>query len=401
MDDRFGMGAAQQYDEYLEGFFDDVVKTVRAAAPIVANVAGGVARGAMTGSSLGLPGIIGGAIAGGAGTALSSYAHGPLRDVGNVVQTGMHVASQLTPQGRMGDTIGSAVSGIGRGGFTPRAFLQQGVNLAGGLAGGAGGSAGGLAGLLGGGGAGGLGRMLGGAASGGAPGGGAASSLFSLISRPEVQQALTAMNLGPAGRTSIPVGAAQTPVPTAAIAGLLHSLAGQAVDEAAAESDGSEASLAYMFDASGGLLGDPGLADDRDARVLALLGQAHADRLQSIAQQQFLQQVLQAAQVAPAECPHCIASRTASPRSRFAGALTEAWDYHVAEDYAEDYTEDFAEDAGEDFGEDFGEFWLEDISAHGEGEFVEAADEALDEAFDEDAGESLDDLIRELPHAYA
>lgn len=363
MDDRFGVGAARQYDEYLEGFFDDVVKTVRAAAPIVANVAGGVARGAMTGSSLGLPGIIGGAIAGGAGTALSSYAHGPLRDVGNVMQRGMQVASQLTPQGRMGDTIGSAVSGIGRGGFTPRAFLQQGINMAGGLAG------------------------------GGAPGGSAASALFGLIGRPEVQQALAAMNLGPAGRTSIPVGAAQTPVPTSAIAGLLHSLAGQAVDEAAAESDGSELPLAYMSDGAGGLVGDPGLADDRNARVLALLGQAHADRIQSITQQQLLQQVLQAVQSAPADCPRCSANQAAFPRSRFTPLAAEAWDYHLGEDFAEDLGEDF----GEDFIEDVGERWLEDAGLLAEGEFLEASDEG----FEEDAGESLDDLIRELPHAYA
>ena len=195
------------------------------------------------------------------------------------------------------------MSGIGRGGFTPRAFLQRRqpgrrtaaapapFGPAAGLRAAAARVARPHAGR----------RRIGRRARGGA-----ASSLFSLISRPEVQQALTPMNLGPAGRTSIPVGAAQTPVPTAAIAGLLHSLAGQAVDEAAAESDGSEASLAYMFDASGGLLGDPGLADDRDARVLALLGQAHADRLQSIAQQQFLQQVLQAGR------SHRPSARTAS-----------------------------------------------------------------------------------------
>ena len=87
------------------GVFDDVVKTVRAAAPIVANVAGGVARGAMTGSSLGPPGIRR-RHRGGRRHGAEQLRDGPLRDVGNVVQTGMHVASQLTPQGRMGDTIG-------------------------------------------------------------------------------------------------------------------------------------------------------------------------------------------------------------------------------------------------------------------------------------------------------
>ena len=267
MDQRFGPGAAEHYDAYLEGFFDDLSRTFQRVAPMVANVAGGVARGAMAGSSLGLPGIIAGAVTGGAGTALSSYTSGPLRDVGNVLNTGTQIASQFSPLGQVGNQVGNAISGLGR--VAP----QQGAQMPSppgqaGMGGGAGPMLAGLGSLLGNG------------------GGGAAGQLSSLLGRPEVQQALMALLMGQAGRRTVSVGGAQTPVPTTAIAGLLQNLSAQAVSEAAAWADGAESDLAYMADANGEFVGDPSEDDDRAARVWDLLNNAQLERLAALAMQQ-------------------------------------------------------------------------------------------------------------------
>jgi hypothetical protein len=233
VDGRFGPGAAVYYDSMLEGFFDDIGKALGAAAPVIANVAGGVARGAMSGSSLGLPGIIGGALVGGAGTALSSYGHGTARDIGNVLNTGTQFASQLTPMGQLGNQVGSTISGLGTGPMTGQRAL------------------------------------------------GAAGQLASALGRPEVQQALVAMQMGQAGRTTVPVGNAGTPVPTAAVAGMVQNLAAQAIDEAAAWGNVAEADLAYMTDAAGEWVGDPSEDGDRSARVWDLLNRAQLERLQA------------------------------------------------------------------------------------------------------------------------
>jgi hypothetical protein len=328
MDERFGEGSAQQYDEYLEGFLDDVGKFFAKAAPIVGNVAGGVVRGAMSGSSLGLPGIIAGAVAGGAGTALSSYGKGPLKDVGQALSSGVQVASQLTPMGQMGNQIGGAVSGVSKAGFTPNSFATQGVQLL----------------------QGGLAQLGGGAGSKLAGAGGAAGTLFSMLGRPEVQQALTALNLGSAGRQTVPVGQAQTPVPTSAIAGLLQSLLGRAASEAAAESDGAESEMQYMLDDRGLLVGDPALERDRVQRVMDLLDQAHIDRLTAAAIREALLQA-QAAHVV--DCPQC---GFGARRPRYATApLQEDYLEAFEEDYSEydaEQDEAFEEDFGEDFGED-------------------------------------------------
>jgi hypothetical protein len=238
---------------------------------------------------------------------------------------------------------------------------------------GGGGAASALAGLLGG---------------GRSSGGGAANQLFSLLGRPEVQQALTALNLGPAGRRSVPVGAAQTPVPTTAIAGLLQTLAGQAISEAAAESDGAESALAYMADDSGELVGDPSLDHDRAQRVWALLNQAQLERLDAAA--------WQARAGHPLDCPHCghdlHASRRTGPP--------------MAEDFGEDLME-LLEAFDEDAGEFDGEFDGEDAVAEDLSEFDgEDFGEDLAEDVPEDLGEDLAEAIVaraewELPHAYA
>lgn len=272
MDQRFGSGAADHYEEYLEGFFDDIGRALQRAAPVVANVAGGMVRGGMAGSSLGLPGIIGGAVVGGAGTAMSSYGSGSLRDVGNALNTGTKVASQFSPMGQVGDQLGSSLSSLGQGRITPQRLVQQGGQLL---------SSAGQAGL--GGRAAPMVASIGGLLGQG--GGGAAGQLASLLGRPEVQQALMAMLIGPAGRRTVPVGGAQTPVPTTAIAGLLQNLSAQAVSEAAAWGEGAESDLAYMADARGEFVGDPSEEDDRAARVWDLLNHAQLERLTAAAMQ--------------------------------------------------------------------------------------------------------------------
>lgn len=326
MDERFGEGAAQQYDEYIEGFWDDVGHFFTKAAPIVGNVAGGVVRGAMAGSSLGLPGIIAGAVAGGAGTALGSYAKGPLKDVGQALNSGVQVAGQLTPMGQLGNTIGGAVSGVSQGGFTTKALAAGGAQL--------------LQGGL---------SQLGNMAGTPAAGGGAAGTLFGLLGRPEVQQALTALNLGPAGRQTVPVGQAQTPVPITAIAGLLQNLLGRAVSEAAAESDGAESEMQYMLDGTGMPVGDPALERDRLQRVIDLLNQAHIDRVNTAA----IRDALARAQAEHAvNCPQCGFDSARIPRGR--PAWTQDYVESADEDYLE-YEEDFADGLDEDFGEDASE----------------------------------------------
>ena len=68
MEAALGPEAAEQYEEYLEGMFDDIGRAfssaagnvahfVTKAAPVVATVGGGALQGALAGSSAGLPGI--------------------------------------------------------------------------------------------------------------------------------------------------------------------------------------------------------------------------------------------------------------------------------------------------------------------------------------------------------
>jgi hypothetical protein len=168
------------------------------------------------------------------------------------------------------------------------------TGLLGGGGGGRGGGLGALTGLLGGGGGAGgqalgaLGGLLGGSKGGAGlgaltslfGGGSATTQLLSLLQRPETMQALGAMSLGPAGRRSIPVGSAQTPVPVGAITNLIGQLANQASAEAAVLGDGAEASLTYMTDEAGAFVGDPALDRDRAARLWDLLNHAQAERLE-------------------------------------------------------------------------------------------------------------------------
>ena len=301
MESQYGRGSAEQYDEYFEGFFGDVGSFITSAAttvgrgvvqaaPIVANIAGGVVRGATTGASLGLPGIIGGAVAGGVGQGFASYGSGTLRDIGKGINTGIGVAGQLTGTGRIGSAVGGALSGIGQGQNVLNSALGSVTSLAGGALGG--GAVGKVAGLVGGqgGGLSAITSLLGGTGQAGQTGS-AASQLIALLQRPEVMQSLGSLTMGLAGRTTIPIGSAQMPVPTSAFVNLLGLLANRAVDEQAALSDGSESDLRYLMDDAGEWMVDPVESEQRAAHLYYLLNVAEYDRMiQADQQQQSLQQ---------------------------------------------------------------------------------------------------------------
>src|ERR1700730_13902312 len=68
----YGEGAADAYNEYLEGIFEDngrglssgahdVGRFAAKAAPVAATIGGGALQGALSGAQFGLPGIIAGA----------------------------------------------------------------------------------------------------------------------------------------------------------------------------------------------------------------------------------------------------------------------------------------------------------------------------------------------------
>ena len=317
MEAMYGEGAADAYDEYLEGIFDGIVKGISSAAsdvgrfaakaaPVAATIGGGALQGALSGAQFGLPGIIAGAAIGGTGAGLSKYGSGAARDVGGALSGVTGLASQFSPLGRVGAAVGPAISGLaggGRGGPAGAAMsalsgilgaVGGGAGPAGALGslvgGASGGAPGALGSLLGGGRGGGVAGVLGGllGGSGAAGPAGALASLFggssasgqlmSLLQRPELSQALGALNLGRLGRSSIPVGTAQTQVPTAAFPQLMAQLADQVATEAAGWSTETESEIAYMNEA-GEPTGDPALPRDRAARLWNLLNEAQAERV--------------------------------------------------------------------------------------------------------------------------
>jgi hypothetical protein len=283
---QFGEGAAEEYEAYLEGFFgdvghwvshaaSDVGRAVVKAAPVVANIGGGVLRGATAGASLGLPGIIGGAIAGGVGQGFSSYGSGTLRDIGQGLNTATNIAGQFSGTGRIGASLGGALSDVGRG----RNVLGAASSAASGLLGniGGGSSLGAAASALGGGRATGL-ASIAGLLGGGGGSGGAGSGLLALLGRPEMRQALGAMGLGRLGASSVPVGGGGTQVPLGAFANLLGSFAQSAADEQMAYSDGGEDKVAYLLDDAGEWAVDPAEPRERAMRLAQLLDAAQDER---------------------------------------------------------------------------------------------------------------------------
>ena len=113
----------------------------------------------------------------------------------------------------------------------------------------------------------------------------AAQQLLSLLSRPEIIQALMAMALGPAGRTHIPVGGEPAapgkpaeppvPVPVGAIANVIGTLANQAgSDLNAAEPQQGESVPSYLLGEGGEFLVDPAVPEERAQLVIGLLNKS-------------------------------------------------------------------------------------------------------------------------------
>jgi len=207
--------------------------------------------------------MLAGAIAGGAGSALSQSRNRTLRGIGQ----GLGTATQLA-----GAVRGGGVGGVGGVANLLKGGLSQ---IAGGRGGPLGGVAqaalGGLSQALGGrgGAAGGAAQAaLGGlaqlAAPGGNPPGASANALLGLLARPEVGQALMAAAMGPLGRQQVPVGSSQVGVQP--ILKAVGSLAERAAGEmTSAEAEGVPA---YFYGEDGELAFDPA---ERHSRTDALL----------------------------------------------------------------------------------------------------------------------------------
>jgi hypothetical protein len=279
--------------EDLEGFFDNIGRGLSSvagavgnfaqkAAPVVMNTLPGIAQGAMAGSALGPFGMLAGAIAGGAGSALSQAKDPTLRGIGRGLGTATQLASSIRGGGVAGGVGGLLKGGLSQLGGRGGAAGGVGGLLQGGLShlGGRGGAAGRVGGLLQGGlaqvgGHGGAGGALGGitnlfgAALQGAPGqalpaGASANTLLGMLARPEVGHALMSAAMGGLGRQSVPMGSSQVDVQS--ILNALSSLAGQAADEMAGTE--SESLPEYFYDEDGELAFDPA---ERHSRTNALL----------------------------------------------------------------------------------------------------------------------------------
>ncbi|HEY3030320.1 MAG TPA: hypothetical protein VGJ68_09085, partial [Bradyrhizobium sp.] len=224
-------------------FFDTLKQGLGHVAGAVGNfaqkAAPGIAQGAMAGSALGPYGMLAGAIAGGAGSALSQSKDPRLSGIGRGLGTVTQLASAVRG--------GGAAGGIG-------SLLQGGLSQLGGRGGGAGGTLGGIANLLGG------ARPPGQAL----PAGASANTLLGLLARPEVGQALRSAAMGGLGRQSVPMGSSQVGVQS--ILNAISSLAGRAAGEMAGTE--SESLPEYLYNAEGELAFDPA---ERNSRTDALL----------------------------------------------------------------------------------------------------------------------------------
>jgi hypothetical protein len=166
----------------VESFMKSIQKFARQAAPIVQRVAPSIAKGAMSGAAVGGPwGALIGGLGGGAGTLLSGGLKPPAPGRGPAPAPAPRPMAAPAPA--MGP---AAVAGAGASGP-------------------------------------------------------AAAQLLTLLSRPETMQALLAILMGQAGRTSIPLG--ERHVPATAFA--------DALSELASEAAGSAGTSGYWFDPQG------------------------------------------------------------------------------------------------------------------------------------------------------
>lgn len=327
---QFGEMSAEELEDFLEKskkFGRFIGKTLKTALP-------GAIKGAIAGAPLGPAGIFSGAALGGASSALqgSGKGSGFKKILGTAANIGLNVAAQKFAGGAPGGTLGTIISGVSGalGGMQqPRPGASQ-------PAGGSWSAA--------------LGNIVGGLAgpppaqepvapqpqapvepelpiqepglfqneplasagmlappSATAPQ--AAVNLLQTLMRPEVSQALMAMIMGPTGRQDIDVNG--TPVPTAAFANLLGSLANRAAAEyyATVPFDGENVPR-YLIDASGQYLADPSNPDDRASVLLRLLNQSDEP---------------------PAAPLRYSSPRYSPPRFRYAPPMFETVDYDALE----------------------------------------------------------------------
>jgi hypothetical protein len=262
--------------EDLEGFFDDVKRGLgnvagavgnfaQKAAPVVKNALPGIAQGAMAGSALGPWGALAGAIAGGAGSALSQSKNKTLSGIGRGLGTATQLASSIRGGGAAGG-VGKLLQGGlsqlgGRGGA-----LGGVANLATGAIAqlGRGGAPGGALGNIANAAMGGIAKLAGGQ---GAPPGANANALLGMLARPEVGQALMSAAMGGLGRQSVQIGGNQVGVQS--ILGALGNLAGRAAGEM--QETYAERLPEYFYDQNGELAIDPAESHQRTDRLLTLM----------------------------------------------------------------------------------------------------------------------------------
>ncbi len=237
----------------LEGFFDDLKRGFAKVGGAVQTALPGMAKGAMAGSALGPWGMLAGAVAGGAGSALSRSRNPTLSGIGRGIGTATNLASSFRG--------GGAAGGIGQ-------LLQGGLSQLGGRGGAAGGlgsianlamsQLGGRAGMM----------LPGqGPVRGPSPPGASANALLGMLARPEVGQALTAALMPGLGRQSVQIGQHQVGVQS--ILSALGNLAGRAAGEMADAQD--EELPEYFYNESGELAIDPAESHQRTDRLLTLM----------------------------------------------------------------------------------------------------------------------------------
>jgi hypothetical protein len=248
---RLGPGLeAQDY----EGVFDQILGAAKGVGGAIGNVAGqaspyvgsalqGAASGAAAGSALGPWGMLGGALLGATGGALSKTT-GTARDVGGVINKGIGIAGSVTGPGGLSGLLGATPTPSPATAPSPGAAPAP-APVAPGAA---------------------------------APvGAAAAGQLLNLFAQPQMLQALMAMMLGPLGKQNVQVG--NTPVPVGAFSNLAGTLANRASTEAFGLPSESEDVPEYLTTEGGQLRCDVADSGARADALWELLQENYAAEL--------------------------------------------------------------------------------------------------------------------------
>jgi hypothetical protein len=252
VDERLGLGLTA--DDY-EGIFDNILSAAKSVGGAIGNVGNqaspyvgpalqGAASGAMAGSALGPWGMLGGALLGATGGALSKST-GTAQDVGGVINKGIGIAGSLSGPGGLSGLLGSTPTPV------PATAPSPGVAPA-------------PAPIPG------VAAPIGGAAAG---------QLLNLFAQPQMLQALMAMMLGPLGTQSVQVG--KTPVPVGAFSNLVGTLANRASTEALGLPSESEDVPEYLTTEGGQLRCDVGDSGARAGVLWELLQENYAAELET------------------------------------------------------------------------------------------------------------------------